>query len=268
MEVEEVKRPGEIKYLRPVETLQRGGCSERKQSVPRSGIRKATENTPCYVFILVKGKPGSVSPGHQTSGLTDTYIRKVKSFPLMETFVLHPSSEVTLFSNVHCLVVPFGLTEAIVQKCDFQAPKQGLGSLPRANLLETALLQSWESSLEFELIFSQNQETRLLKAVQRASSASPTQSLLAPPLFCILSLAQLCSGRRARTRSGCPCAQGAYSSAILAFLPRAVQLSLLFFVPHFDVGNFIRFRLSFYMELLNILPHLPKSLHAAFLPLA
>ena len=221
MEVEEVKRPGEIKYLRPVETLQRGGCSERKQSVPRSGFRKATENTPCYVFILVKGKPGSVSPGHQTSGLTDTYIRKVKSFPLMETFVLHPSSEVTLFSNVHCLVVPFGLTEAIVQKCDFQAPKQGLGSLPRANLLETALLQSWESSLEFELIFSQNQETQLIKAVQRVTAGSSfvLHSFISPAVLWPQSQNQirvsLCSGSLQFSYSG---VSAACCSALTTFL--------------------------------------------------
>lgn len=30
MEVEEVKWLGEIKFLCPVETLQQGGCSERK----------------------------------------------------------------------------------------------------------------------------------------------------------------------------------------------------------------------------------------------
>lgn len=77
-------------------------------------------------------------PGPQMSGRLNPHTHELKSFPLIETFVLRALLRgESLASTVCCPVVPFGLTELIIQKCDFQAPKQSLGSLPRAELLET-----------------------------------------------------------------------------------------------------------------------------------
>lgn len=56
----------------------------------------------------------------------------------METLVPNASlGGKSVSSYEECPVVPFGLKESIIQKCDFQAPEQSLGSISRAKLPKT-----------------------------------------------------------------------------------------------------------------------------------
>lgn len=122
-----------VKYPGPEEVLQQVGCSKMNQSNPRS--------FPKALLIHVHFGEGNIElafPGPQMSGRMNPHTHELKSFPLIETFVLRALLRgESLASTVCCPVVPFGLTELIIQKCDFQAPKQSLGSVPRAEFLET-----------------------------------------------------------------------------------------------------------------------------------
>lgn len=95
-------------------SLSARGTLRKKRVQPKKWLPKATENTPSCMFILIKGKRVQF-PGAWASGLMTTDIHKVKSFPLIVTFAQHASSEAKLFSNVHGPVVPFGLTEPIIE---------------------------------------------------------------------------------------------------------------------------------------------------------
>lgn len=71
------------------------------------------------------------------------------------------------------------------------------------------------------------------------------------------------SHNTSKTRSGCHCPQGTYTSAVLTFLPCTIWVPLIFFVFFFDVDDFIGLWLSSYADPFNILQHLTEDPHAA-----